>query len=125
MLQSPFGSTRLLLAYWLSIFVLTHIPGSPSSGGVPSGYHLDKIAHFAAFYVLTLFLLPWIRSFRSIGSWAYVISLAIVAAYAAADEVTQSFVPHRCPDIKDWCADLGGYVAAVVTYRYWQRSISA
>ena len=42
--------------------------------------------------------------------------LAVVVAYGAFDEWTQSFVPGRQPDLQDWWADISGGVCGLGVY---------
>ena len=104
---------RLWLAYWVGIFVATHLPITaklpvPVRGG-------DKVAHFLAYALLTL-LGGWFLCSRSVRPHAFTFAVwgAVYAAYGAVDELLQPFV-HRTSSWGDWVADLLG-VGVVTAY---------
>ena len=100
----------LLAAYWLAIFVGTHLPSiidfSPSVN--------DKSKHFIAFFVLGGLMCyvtnspRWFRRFATIG--------LVGMTYAAIDELTQHLVPGRHPDLMDFLADSVGLWTAIGIY---------
>lgn len=100
----------VLIAYWLAIFVGTHLPTmldfSPNVN--------DKVKHFGAFFVLGGILCyvtnssRWFLRFGTIG--------LVGMTYAAIDEVTQHFVPGRYPDTMDFLADSIGIWTAIGLY---------
>lgn len=111
--RSPLQWLRvtLLLAYWCLLFIGTHLPGRV----VPSGLGSDKFLHFTAFAGLS-FLLAWViaplrPTLRAMG-----LTLLIAIGYAALDEWTQSFVPHRHSDVRDWIADGVGALIGLCAY---------
>ncbi len=116
--SSSANSTRVvaiavLVAYWLVLFVSTHLP----SGAIPHPRAWDKLLHFAAYGGLT-FLLAWpvaARSGPSLGTYVYL--LVIAACYGAVDELGQIPIPGRAADIWDWVADVVGAVAGLAAYR--------
>ena len=76
--------------------------------------HFDKAFHAAIFFVFCLLLN---RAFLnqsgapSLSKYHLIISLLIVIAYGASDELHQTLVPGRSPDVYDAIADsLGGLV---------------
>ena len=85
------------LAYWLTIFVLTHIPQQrvPKIGGG------DKLAHLGAYLVLSylIYISGWIQN-PARRNWAIIV-LAICIVYGAVDELTQPLV-NRFADWLDW-----------------------
>lgn len=102
----------ILLAYWVLIFVGTHLP----SARMPSLRASDKVCHFVAFAGLS-FLLCWaIPSSRV--SWGKILVLAasIAIVYATLDEWTQQFIPGRTCDIWDVAADSVGVVLGLISY---------
>ncbi len=102
----------VLLAYWLLIFVGTHLPAHT----LPSIATSDKILHFAAFAGLA-FLLAWaIPSGRWPLSRNLVIAAAIAFSYAVIDELTQQLVPGRTCDPLDIAADSVGILIGLATY---------
>lgn len=100
----------VLLLYWVAIFAGTHVPSLPAIGISAN----DKIKHFSAFFLLGALLCyvtnseRWWLRFGTIGM--------IGMAYGAIDEVTQRFVPGRCPDVMDFAADAAGLWAAIAIY---------
>ena len=102
----------ILLIYWGTIFVGTHVPGSML--GEPNFW--DKALHFLAYAGLA-FLLACVRGYRSPPTLrTYLGLLALVALYGVVDELLQLVVPNRYADIKDWCADMLGAIAGLATY---------
>jgi VanZ family protein len=89
----------------------------------------DKSHHMMAY---GLFGLLWYRAFRFCGgSWAAprAVLLAILASmlYGITDEMHQSFVPLREPDVWDVVADTVGAAAAVLAVDRWfaRRNVAA
>ncbi len=111
---SPRFSLRVvaLAVYWLALLVLPHIVQTR----VASVQYSDKIAHFVAFAGLGLLMAWGVSAAGRITFARYVIVLAVIAIYAAADETIQAFVPHRFGDILDWLADVSGAVAGLTAH---------
>lgn len=76
----------------------------------------DKVAHFAAYTVLSALAF---RGFAG-GGWAGVhvrsalSAFGLAAGYGLLDEVHQRFVPGRFAAVDDWIADALGATAAVL-----------
>ena len=110
-------SAILLYSYWIALFVATHIPGNalPSTGGLS-----DKLLHVIAYGILTTLLLFFLSAKNtietSVWSWAYVKTVLIVVAYAAADELLQIPIPGRYAELGDWTADLLGILSALTIW---------
>jgi len=106
------------LVYWACLFISTHIPIPKSA---PRIRHGDKLAHFAAYFALTL-LGAWRlrsnnhRSITMLWIWA-----AFYGLYGVADEILQPFV-GRTRSIWDWLADLLGVVLATLAVSWFWRS---
>jgi VanZ family protein len=103
----------VLAAYWLCIFVGTHLPNMGKS--VPLHFEVnDKIKHFSAFFLLGGLLCyvtnspRWLQRFVIIG--------VVGMTYAAIDEITQNFIPGRYPDLFDFVADAAGLWSAIAIY---------
>jgi VanZ family protein len=94
--------------YWLTLFVLTHIP-QPRMVDVPLG---DKTAHLIAYALLASLLLLSLRKSRVRKVEA--ITLLICISYGAIDEWLQA-IPfiHRSCELYDWFADCTGAALAV------------
>ena len=96
-------------AAWAAvIFGLSSRPTLPG----PELPGVDKVAHFGAYA-----LLAWLLAFAA-GRSRLPIALAVVLGllYGATDEIHQSFVPGRSPDVLDWFADAAGVAAATFAY---------
>lgn len=93
----------LLASFWLSVFIATHLPKVPRALGRVS----DKTLHFVAFAILG-YLLSWVLFGRtkSFANHALTV-IAIIAVYAAVDELLQIPVGRVC-DFQDWVADMIG-----------------
>lgn len=108
-----------LAVYWPLVFVGTHLPGR--GGGVGELPVNDKLIHAAIFFGLGFLLalaagrVSWSgsgvsagRKGLSVGGW--VLLLAIGVGYAGIDEWSQRFVVGRYPDVRDFVADVVGFV---------------
>jgi VanZ family protein len=107
-----------LAAYWLAMFIGTHIPGQFN----PEFTWPDKFVHCGA-YAGLVFLARWAflgRDWSNWGRWTL-----LLATYGAIDEITQIPVNRTC-DPFDWTADvvgllLGNAVFAFVVARLLQN----
>ena len=99
-----------LAFYWLLIFAGTHLPKVPD---IATSLN-DKVKHFAAFFGLAT-LLCYVTTSRQLVK--RFVAIGIVAmVYAALDEMTQSFIPGRTPDVMDFVADSVGVWSAIACY---------
>lgn len=131
-LSHPASRWALLLAaalvlYWGALFVGTHLPGDPLHG--LAGQGRDKLIHGAAFAGLALLLANVVCWWTRPTLLHYAAMFALLALYAAVDEWSQSFVPGRTADVKDWIADaigitLGLGIFAVAMW-FWRREEDA
>ena len=100
-----------------AIFAASSLPNLTSLPGDVS----DKTAHFAAYAVLSIFVLYG----RASGRWAGVtVGSAIWATvfstiYGATDELHQRFVPGRSPAWDDLVADFSGAAAGALMVLVW------
>ena len=111
----------LLAIYWPLVFFGTHLPIRPGGGGeLPVN---DKLIHAAIFFGLGFLLALAAGRGTGAGSGSeasagrkglfdggWVLLLAIGVGYAAIDEWSQRFVVGRYPDVRDFVADVGGFV---------------
>ena len=125
----PTGKSRLTLVilyvYWLTIFVLSHIPRDY----VPSGWTVSgKLHHLVAYFVLTLLVfinaeLIGRASLRSKKTW---LMIGVVIAYGALDEFLQVFIPGRHGSHLDWAVDVVACLLCVglllLAQRLWCRT---
>jgi VanZ family protein len=109
----------LLLVYWLTILVGTHLPKSHPAGSLVRGG--DKLVHFLAFAGLG-WLLAWsaagwgrLTAARGAGLWL------VVVLYGAIDELSQSLVTGRDTSLHDWIADGLGGLAGLLAFFFVQR----
>lgn len=98
-------------AYWLAIFVGTHLPGHVVH---PSG-HWDKVYHCGAFFSLAVLFCSSLACFRRLCIRHYLAILGAIACYAVVDELTQKLV-SRTTDPLDWLADMSGATAGTLLF---------
>jgi VanZ family protein len=102
-------------AYWLLIFVLTHVPIS-----VPGAEHsLDKLQHAGAFFGLAVLLGAAYDAWRGLTVAGCGWILLATGLYGAVDELTQALIPYRYPSVFDWLADFVGAALGVVAAFGW------
>ena len=128
--------TATWLGYWGLLFVVMHIPVPQDA---LSRLHVsDKTLHFAVYFVLVLLsglaLRHRLRNTKrnrdcegtnaSQPGWhaaalCYLVLWAVVyVMYGAFDEWSQQFV-NRSTSLGDWCANVGGILAATVLLVGW------
>ena len=113
--RAPRIAQGLLLAYWLLLFTATHIPLSGVRGGYLPG---DKFLHAGAYAVLSFLFMAAVLCTRRRTSWLVaLIVFAVVVAYGAIDERTQSFV-GRHASLTDWYADALGAATGVLIFQW-------
>lgn len=110
---------RLWIAYWLLIFIATHVPAQ----GIPrvQAKHVDKAVHFAMYFGLTVLAARYVAvtgaatARRRILAWA-----GVFVAYAAFDEWLQQYT-YRSMDFWDWLADTGGVTSGTASALWFLR----
>ena len=119
-----FGGRRALvpaLAWAAVIFVLSSFPGSayPQVGV----WSADKLVHVAVYAALGLAV-----SFGMARAWptwglrgVFGLAVLLATAYGVSDEVHQSFVPGRSPDVRDVMADFAGAILGAGAYVMYVR----
>ncbi len=102
----------LLSAYWLSMFLGTHMDRVPKSLAEQS----DKVLHLGGYCGLAVLLLVW-RISRGPASFRTVALIwLLIASYGALDEITQPLSGRQC-EFADWIADLiGAALGLAVTW---------
>ena len=98
----------LTAAYWVVIFVLTHLPPS----GLPRVQVSDKTAHFVGYGLLSAGLFVSLSLTGLSARRCAIIVLVVAMGYGAFDEWSQQFV-RRSSELDDWLADVGGALLAV------------
>ena len=102
----------LLVTYWISIFILTHIP-MPKI--VYKAEVSDKTLHFVAYLILTFLFWAAYSPDKKIDWRKKTIWLVIpvLMAYGAIDEWLQQYV-GRSTDLTDWFANIKGVAAGLI-----------
>ncbi len=97
------------------IFVLSGQPSLDSGLGWIDAV-LRKLAHFGEYALLCAL---WWRALRTklTGDWALMVAVALSSAYAASDELHQTFVDGRHGTLGDWLIDTAGAVTAAALLR--------
>ncbi len=104
-------------AFWLLMFVGTHLP--KNSGG--REYGLDKVAHFSAFAILAVLILLAVSRWRGGLAWFHLVGVvALLSCYGIFDEITQALLTTtRKADFNDWIADtLGAAAGALIAFYF-------
>lgn len=105
------------LAWALAIYLVS----GRSTVPVPDVSGADKVLHFGAYALLGL-LLAFAVHRSALSPW---VAVVLGVLYGASDEIHQSFVPGRSPDIRDWVADALGVCFAVYLYTRWRARRAA
>lgn len=98
---------------WMGLlFFLSHQPSLHTPSLFASQ---DKLLHAIAYGGLGLMLLAAQTPRGGRYSWQQIgASVLIASLYGASDELHQSFVPGRSPEVGDWLADTLGALVAVL-----------
>lgn len=111
-----------LIIYWIILFILTSLP----TGMAITTDVSDKINHFGAYGLLSVFLYSsfYFQNKHLIlkKNPAFFVVL-ITSIYGALDEIHQMFVPGRSAELLDWLADFSGSIVAVLITRYLLENI--
>jgi VanZ family protein len=112
----------LLALIWMAyIFYLS----SQSSLHLPSLFpNQDKVMHFAAYAVLGLFILGALPlPPAGFSSAQLALATLLASLYGISDEIHQSFVPGRDPEVLDWLADTSGALTATLLLAWLSRRL--
>jgi VanZ family protein len=96
---------------WAGVILIgTSLPGSLVPRAISS---FDKALHFTIYAILAVLLVKQISEVT--GRWrAAALAVFLTAAFGAADEWHQGFIPGRSTELADWKADsLGAAVGAL------------
>ena len=110
----------LFAAYWLSIFVLTHIP-MPEVEDVPQ--NTDKFVHFVFYGGFVWFLSLWLSAWKPWNGKLRVAHLSAAAVYAALDEIMQIPIESRTADVWDFVMDLVGASLGLLLFSLVRRKL--
>ncbi len=128
---SPTGAGQRFLRYWLPLVLYAaaiFIESSfPTPDVVPSLPHIDKLLHVLAYAVFGALCY---RALTATGARrhrsAIFLSVIMAAAYGISDEIHQSFVPGRSPEMLDVLADaVGGLLGGLGWHRWRARARSS
>lgn len=76
---------------------------------------IDKVLHFSIYTIFAFLLTRQISEDTT--PWRAVVgAMLISAAFAAADEWHQRFIPGRFPEFADWVADVCGATLGAIAY---------
>jgi len=102
------------IAWIITILILSVI--SPPS--LPSNEWLgvDKIAHFASYFLLTLLILGGWEDATISNKKKYVLVIAFVSMYGMGIEFIQGFLPNRYFEVPDIIANIMGSFVGVMFY---------
>ena len=78
---------------------------------------IDKFLHFTIYTVFAFLLTRQISEDTTPGRAVFG-AVLIAAAFAAADEWHQRFIPGRFPEFADWLADVGGAILGALIYAF-------
>jgi VanZ family protein len=108
---------KMFLIVWMVlIFILSVIPVSGPETDMP----VDKVEHFIIYGVTAVFFYRYLRP-KTIKAKAGFESVLIAAAYGAAIEVVQYFLPYRSFSMADMAANTLGAVVFCMIYIMWKE----
>ncbi len=97
-------------AFAIIVLILSSIPGSVTIRH--SIEHLDKVGHFAAFFLLSILLLFAYKLTRP-----FLTTTLLMTLFGFSIELLHLYVPRRFFSMYDFAADLLGVVCALILYR--------
>lgn len=109
---------RILPAYWLFLFCLTHFPKLEVGTRVPKS---DKIAHLVAFGLLAFLFWRFRETLGQPGTSFVWVAGVVLAVYAVIDEYTQGWV-GRGVEGADLLANLTGIVVMLAVLEWRRRA---
>ena len=101
-----------LTVHWITIFILTSIPGD----SLPEFALDDKLKHFIAYFVLSFFLTITLRvqeRYKNLRNHYIKFAVLITMIYSTFDEIHQAFIPGRSAEVLDWIANLLGLILGI------------
>jgi hypothetical protein len=118
MLSSRNRRAGLVLGYWLIVLAVFVLAVAPIAEGGPQG--LDKVKHFAAFFVVAL---GGALIYRRAPLWAIA---GAVGAYGGAIELIQALpIVARDCSFWDWMSDLAAAISATTAIYVWRLRAQA
>lgn len=99
---------------WAGLIVGASAQSQPVDFEVPPGF--DKVIHAGIYFVLGALTARAFRGYDVAPVKAARFALILCAVFGVSDELHQSTVPGRMPDLIDWAADLVGALLGAWTY---------
>jgi len=115
-------ASKLILSYWLPVFIyclLIFLQSSyPSPEAVPAVPYMDKFLHFVGYAILGILFFRAYSTLRIKNNVSLLIIISILSStlYGISDELHQYFVPYRDAEAMDALADLLGSIGGVTVY---------
>ena len=75
---------------------------------------IRKVAHFSIYTLVGLLLMGLLSTYKIKENWRMILSVLLGMIYAVSDEIHQSFIPGRTPQITDIYIDTLGVVLGVL-----------
>ena len=75
---------------------------------------IRKVAHFSIYTVVGLLLMGLLSTYKIKENWRMILSILLGMIYAVSDEIHQSFIPGRTPQITDVYIDTLGVVLGIL-----------
>ncbi|MBN1932636.1 MAG: VanZ family protein [Desulfobacterales bacterium] len=113
---------KVFLFYWLPLLVFCFLiyfqSSHPAPGSIPHIPHIDKLLHFAAYFILgILFFRAFITlPIRNRIHLLILFGILSSSLYGLSDEIHQYYVPSRDADLLDLSADILGSICGVYFY---------
>jgi VanZ family protein len=110
-------SRYLLIAWGLTIIILSSIPNIPSLKihTAKAEFRLDYLMHFCEYGVLTFVtFLSYAGEEFNIRFRKFVLIAVFLVTFAALDELHQKLIPGRTCSVKDMTSDVTGILAAII-----------
>jgi len=107
---------------YIGILVGSSIPGHK----IPTVFQLtpDKLIHCLEYFIFGFLVIRWVVvEFKTSFFFQVVITLALGAVAAMADELYQHLTPGRTPDVWDWCLDVVGIALSILIFRLFQNKV--
>lgn len=108
-----------LAAYWLTIFILTSLPGR----SLPKVILIftDKAKHLIGYLILSFllnFAIHFQKKFEKLNIRSGITAFMIIAVYGILDEIHQIFIPGRSFEWLDFLSDLIGGLIGILAAQW-------
>ncbi len=107
------NQTYVKVLFWVFAIAVLILSAIPVSAPIHHSInHLDKLGHFAAFFLLSILLL-----FAYKFTKPFLTTALIMALFGFSIELLHLYVPRRFFSMYDFAADLLGMLVALIIYR--------